>query len=149
MSGARSRPVFASDDWMFEQQMRAEMEAEAWRRLRAESPSAAPAPVAPAVPQIEAPARDPHRTGSAMLKGLVRFALAAFAAYLAWITAIDSRLGEFEIWLAIGASFTATLALSVLAPMRGFVHLLAEAARWAIIVAVALGAVWVFVQMAS
>jgi hypothetical protein len=34
MAGLRKAPAFASDDWMFEQQLRAEMEAEAWRRLR-------------------------------------------------------------------------------------------------------------------
>lgn len=33
MAHAR-RPAIASDDWMLEQQLRAEMEAEAWRRLR-------------------------------------------------------------------------------------------------------------------
>jgi hypothetical protein len=141
MTGAR-RPAFASQDWMLEQQMRAEMEAEAWRRLRYEL--APPEPLPP--PEATAQQPDYHRSGSIILKALVRFALAAFGAYLAWLAAMDARLGEFEIWLAVGAAFVATLALSLLGPARGFVHLLAETARWAIIVGVALGALWLLVQ---
>jgi hypothetical protein len=141
MTSAR-RPVFASEDWMLEQQIRAEMEAEAWRRLREDFALPPPAEAPPE------PAFDHHGGGSAILKGLVRFALAAFGAYLAYLAAWDARLGEFEIWLATGAGFLVSLALSMFAPAREFVHMLAETARWVLIVAVALGAVWVMVQMA-
>ena len=151
MASSRGRAAtFATDDWMFEQQVRAELEAEAWRRLREERalaapPEPAPAPVAPA-PVGPHPI---HRTGSAILKALVRFAMAAAFAYLALIAAIDSQLGEFEAWLAIGATFVVTLALSMFSPLRGVVHMLAETARWALIVALALGGVWMFVQMSA
>lgn len=148
MTGSR-RPAFASDDWLLEQQFRAEVEAEAWRRMRAElmpPPELAPAPSnAP----VAAPAFDPHRTGSAILKALVRFALASFGAYLAYLAAFDSGLGEFEMWLATGSGFMVTLALSMFGPMRSFVHMLAETARWMLIVAIGLGAVWMFVQMSA
>jgi hypothetical protein len=143
MPSARGRPVFASEDWMLEQQIRAEMEAEAWRLLRQEAALPAPEPQAPPEPSF-----DHHSAGSAMLKGLVRFALAGFGAYLAYLASWDARLGEFEIWLATGAGFLVSLAFSMFGPAREFVHMLAETARWVIIVAVALGAVWVMVQMA-
>ncbi|HYD86146.1 MAG TPA: hypothetical protein VEA80_01610 [Vitreimonas sp.] len=133
------RPAIASDDWMLEQQVRAEMEAEAWKRLRHEL--AAPAPVA-----VDEPAPDYHRSGSAILKALVRFALAAIGAYLAWIAAMDSRLGEFEVWLAVGAGFTLTLALSLLGPARGLVHALAETARWVILAGAGFAGLWLLLQ---
>jgi hypothetical protein len=145
MTGSR-RPAFASDDWMLEQQMRAEMEAEAWRRLR-EQLAPAPEP-SPATPDRSA-ALDFHRGGSAMLKALVRFALAAFFAYLAYLAAVDGGLGEFEAWLAIGATFVATLAASMFGPMRGLVHVLAETMRWVIIAAAGLGATWLMMHMSA
>lgn len=145
MSGARSRPAIPSDDWMLEQQLRAEFEAEAWRRMREElaaPPQALPPPVV-AEPEAEP---DYHRSGSIILKGLVRFALGAFGGYLAWLAAVDAGLGEFEIWLAVGGAFLAALALSAVGPARRLVHLLAETTRWAIVVGVALGALWLLVQ---
>lgn len=148
MTGPR-RPSFVSDDWILEQQMRAELEAEAWRRLRAEL-ALAPAP-APAPAPVQAPPdrqRDFHNAGSAVLKGIVRFALAAFAAYLAWIAAMDGGLGSFEIWLALGSTFVVTLAASMLGPARRFVHVLAETMRWMILTAMGFGAVWLILQLA-
>lgn len=144
MAGAR-RPGFATDDWMLEQQVRAEMEAEAWRRMREQ----AALPAEPAQAGDPAAAPDRHRGGSAILKALVRFTLAAAMAYLAYLAAVDSQLGEFEVWLAIGATFLVTLSLSMLGAAREFVHLLAEIARWAILIGAALGAAWFFMHMAS
>lgn len=144
MAGAR-RPGFATDDWMLEQQVRAEMEAEAWRRMREQ----ATAPPEPAPANGPAAVPDHHRSGSAILKALVRFTLAAATAYLAYLAAVDSKLGEFEVWLAIAATFLVTLSLSMLGGARDFVHLLAEIARWTILIGAALGAAWVFMQMAS
>src|SRR5215470_2784672 len=126
-----ARPLIASDDWMHEQQLRAELEAEAWRRLRMELAVPAPAPQPPPQPSPEA---DPHRSGSLILKALVRFVLAAFGAYLAYLAASDGGLGGFDVWFATGSAFAVTLALSMLGPLRGFVHVLAETMRWAIIV---------------
>ena len=146
---ARGRPALASDDWMLEQQVRAEMEAEAWRRLRADlQPAPAPQVAVPAPAQTQ-PSFDHHRAGSAVLKAIVRFALATFGAYLAYLAAVDSQLGEFEVWLAIGAGFLVTLALSMFGVMREFVHMLAETARWVIITGVALGAVWMMLHMSA
>jgi hypothetical protein len=127
---------------MLEQQMRAELEAEAWRRLRSELVLPEPAPIAP--PQAaNAPVEiDHHRSGSAILKALVRFMLASFAAYLAYLAGADSQLGEFEVWLAIGSTFVVTLALSMFGVAREFVHMLAETMRWIIIAGAGLGAVW-------
>lgn len=149
MSGSRRSPAFATDDWMLEQQMRAELEAEAWRRLREQAVRPVASITPPPAPEPDAAPRSHpiHRTGSAILKALVRFALAAAFAYLAFIAAIDSQLGEFEAWLAVGATFVATLALSMFSPLRGAVHMLAETARWVLIVALALGGLWMFVQM--
>ncbi len=146
---ASHRPAFASDDWMHEQQLKAQLEAEAWRLLRQELAIAEPQPPAPApsAPAQTAPAFDPHKTGSAILKGLVRFALATFGAYLCYLAGVDARLGEFEIWLATGAGFMVTLALSMFGAFRRFVHFLAEAARWCLIFAVGLGAVWMMMHM--
>ena len=137
-------PAFGSDDWMLEQQLRAEFEAEAWRRMREEL-AAPPQALPPPVAEVEAEP-DYHSSGSIILKGLVRFTLGAFGGYLAWLAATDAGLGEFEIWLAVGAAFLAVLALSAIGPARRFVHLLAETTRWAIIVGVALGALWLLVQ---
>jgi hypothetical protein len=141
MSGSQ-RPALASDEWMLEQQVRAEMEAEAWRRLRRDL-RAVETP-APAPQTVQAPAAeiDHHRAGSAMLKAIVRFMLAAFGAYLAYLAGMDSKLGEFEIWLAVGATFMATLALSMFGAARDFVHMLAETMRWVIITGVGLGVLW-------
>ena len=139
-------PAFASDDWMFEQQVRAELEAEAWRRLREQlgpsAPQLGPPPVA--APLVAAPVqeRDPHRTGSGVLKGAVRFAIAAFCAYLAWIAAADGGLGDFEMWIAVGTVFVATLALSALEPARKMVHFLAETTRWVLVFAFVFAVAW-------
>ena len=138
------RQPLASDEWMAEQQLRAELEAEAWRRMREHrvpqiqppQPAAAPAPAQ------QRPARDPSLGGSLILKALVRFALGAGMAYLAYIAALDAQLGAFEAWLAAGAGFLVTLSLSMFAPFRRMVHAIAETFRWAIIVGLALGALW-------
>lgn len=136
-----------SDDWMLEQQMRAEIEAETWRRLRHEAAARAPAALAePAQPPAARPAFDPHRSGSLTLKALVRFVLAAAVSYLAYLAAMDGGLGEFEAWLAIGAAFITTLALSALDPLRRAVHALAETARWSLITALILGVAWLVFQ---
>lgn len=137
---ARGRPAFASDDWMLEQQLRAEMEAEAWRRLREEL--AVPQPL-PAPQPVNPPAEiDHHSTGSAILKALVRFALAAMAAYLAWLAGVDARLAAFDIWMATGSMFAIVLALSMLGAARGFVHAAAETVRWMLLIALGFGATW-------
>lgn len=133
------RLPLASDEWMAEQQLRAELEAEAWRRMRAER-LLPPPPVAIPAPPPEI--RDPSLGGSLVLKALVRFALGAAMAYLAFIAALDSQLGAFEAWLAAGAAFLVTLSLSMFSPFRRLIHAIAETARWAIIVGLALAALW-------
>lgn len=138
MPGSR-RPAVTSDDWMHEQQLRAELEAEAWRRLRLELAPAQTAEIAPTAP-------DYHSSGSAILKGLVRFGLGACGGYLGWLAAVDSGLGEFEAWLAVGGGFILVLALSLVGPFRRMVHLLAETARWLLVSGLALGALWVLLQ---
>lgn len=115
------------------------MEAEAWRRLRMEFAIPEPAPIPPTCAPPEA---DRHRSGSAILKAIVRFLLAAFAAYLAYLAGVDSQLGEFEVWLAVGAAFMAALALSMFGFARDFVQLAAETMRWMLLIAAAVGATW-------
>jgi hypothetical protein len=141
---SRTRPAIASDDWMHEQQLRAELEAEAWRRLRRElaTPEPLPPQVAAPAPAPATPEFDHHRSGSTLLKALVRFGLAAFVSYLAYIAAMDSGLGEFEAWLAIGSAFMVTLALSMFGIAREFVHMLAETMRWVIISGAAIAGLW-------
>ena len=143
MGTFRGRPAFATDDWMLEQQLRAEVEAEGWRSLREKlaTPQALPPP-APAATPIPADFVDHHRAGSTILKALVRFILASFAAYLAYLAAVDSRLGEFEIWLAAGSSFMVALALSMFGAAREFVHIAAETMRWMLLIGVGLGATY-------
>lgn len=137
---ARGRPAFASDDWMLEQQLRAEMEAEAWRRLRSELAVAHPLP---APEPVAVPAEvDHHNTGSTILKALVRFMLASFAAYLAWLAGVDARLGEFDVWMATGSTFAVVLALSMFGAARGFVHAAAETVRWILLIGLGFGATW-------
>ena len=132
------RPLIASDDWMHEQQLRAELEAEAWRRLRQELA----VPQAPPAPQPATVEPDPHTSGSLILKALVRFALGTFGGYLAYLAAVDSGLGGFEVWFATLSGFVVTLALSMLGPARRFVHVLAETTRWALILAAGIGGAW-------
>lgn len=143
MAMSRVRPAFATDDWMQEQQLRAEVEAEGWRSLRQKlaTPHALPPPPQPA-PAIPAYVVDHHRTGSTILKALVRFMLAGFAAYLAYLAAVDSGLGEFEIWLAVGSSFMVALALSMFGGAREFVRMAAETMRWVLLIGVGLGATY-------
>lgn len=149
MTGPRGRPALASDDWMLEQQVRAEMEAEAWRRLRRDlAPPPEPVLPLPAAAPAE-PGFDHHHAGSTILKAFVRFALAVVGAYLGYLAAVDSQLGEFEVWLSAGAGFLITLALSMFGPAREVVHMLAETARWAIIAAVALGGLWMLFHMSA
>lgn len=151
MTASRERPPLASDAWMLEQQVRAEMEAEAWRRLRADlalpPPAlAAPAPVqAPPLPELPV---DHHRGGSTILKALVRFMLAILGAYLGWLAAMDSQLGDIDAMFAAAAGFAIMLALSMFGYARDFVHLLAETARWALICALGVGVLWILFQMA-
>jgi len=148
MTGSRARSAIASDDWMHEQQLRAELEAEAWRRLRQDLSQphayadAYPPQYAPPLAEPERKRFDHHRAGSTALKGLVRFLMAAGIAYLAWIAAIDAQLGEFEIWLSVGGAFAATLALSMFGFAREIVHALAEAARWGLIACVGIAGLW-------
>jgi hypothetical protein len=144
MSGIRKAAGITSDAWLLEQQLRAQMEAEAWRRLREAlaQPPEPPAPAsipAPRAVQREAPIAS---GGSIILKALVRFALAAFGAYLAWIAGMDSGMGEFEVWLATGAGFIITLCLSMLEPARSFVRWLSEVTRWCLIVGAGFGVLW-------
>lgn len=153
MAEAPRPTAFASDDWMLERQLRAELEAEAWRRLRTELAAGALARPADAAPESAPPARKPrldfHAAGSALFKAVVRFWLASAGAYLAWLCAVDARLGEFETWLALAAGFVATLSLSLLPGARTFVHALAEGLRWAIVGAVLIGAAWLLLQSQS
>lgn len=130
------RPAFGSDDWMLEQQVRSEKDAKAWRLLRQDL-RAAPLAAAHANASI-----DHNRSGSATLKALVRFGLATFGAHFASLVAVASQLGQFEIWLAMAAGFVITLALSMFGYARGFVQLLAQAAGWMIMSAVAMSGVW-------
>lgn len=151
MFGSRERSAIASDDWMHEQQLRAELEAEAWRRLRQHlSPEQETYPdyYCPAEPPQSSPAKsfDHHRASSAVLKGLVRFLLASAMAYTAWLAAVDGGLGEFEIWLAVGGVFAITLSLSMFGFAREIVHALAEAARWGLLACLAIGGLWLTVQ---
>lgn len=142
----RTTPAFASDDWMHEQQLRAELEAEAWRRLRHELASPPEAEPVVAGPPAHS---SPHRSGSAIFKGLVRVGLGAFGAYLAHISAVDSGLGEFEVWLAVMAGFAVALALSMFDPFPRMVHVLAETARWTLIVGVGFAGLWMLLQIQS
>lgn len=150
MAEAPRAARFASDDWMLERQMRAELEAEAWRRLRAELAAGAGVAVPEPVPQPATSSPklkvDYHAAGGAILKALVRFWLAVTGAYLAWLCAVDAQLGEFETWLASAAGFLATLSFTLLPGARAFVHAVAEGLRWAIAGAVLVGAAWLLLQ---
>jgi hypothetical protein len=143
-----ARLTFATDDWMFERQMRAELEAEAWRRMRAELASRDTPNLDPRAPPETAPTRrlDFHKAGSAILKAVVRFALAATGAYLGWLCAKDAGLGEFETWLALGAGFLVTLSFSLLPFARSLVHALAEGLRWSLVGAAAVSVIWLLLQ---
>lgn len=139
MAVSRGRPAFATDDWMQEQQLRAEAEAEGWRRLRSQM-------AVPQAPPTSEPAQtaeiDQHSAGSTILKALVRFLLAAFAAYLAWLAGVDARLGEFDVWMVTGSTFAITLAFSMFGAARGFIHAAAETVRWILLLGIGFGATW-------
>lgn len=145
MAVSRGRPAYATDDWMLEQQLRAEVEAEGWRRMRQKlaRPEPEAAPPLQTVAIAAAVESDPHRTGSTILKAIVRFMLAAFAAYLAWLAGVDARLGEFDVWMATGSTFAVVLALSMFGAARGFVHAAAETMRWILLIGIGFGATWV------
>lgn len=119
MAMSRGRPAFATEDWMLEQQLRAEVEAEGWRRMREKLAHPAPALSSRQLSAIAAAVEnDPHRTGSTIFKAVVRFLLATFAAYLAWIAGMDAGLAEVDIWMATGSTFAIVLALSMFGPAR-------------------------------
>lgn len=138
-------PVFASDAWMHEQQMRAEWEAAEWRRLRAELNKPQPIQLPP--PQAQPQGKPLHEGGSIILKGLVRFAIGAFGGWMGWISAASSGGGDIDIWFSVLFGFFLALGLSMLSPARQFVALLAEITRWTLILAVAIGAMWFAMQM--
>jgi hypothetical protein len=144
MSSVPKRPPVASDAWMLEQQVRAELEARAWQLMRQEAALlSAPARAEAAAEPKPAPL-DPHRTGSAVLKGLVRFGLGAFASFLAVLAGADSGLGEIEVWLAAGAVFLITLALSLVNPLRRLVYALSEGMRWLALTIALVGLLWLW-----
>jgi hypothetical protein len=130
-------PDFGSDNGKSEQQVRSEPEAETWPVLRRNLRE---------TPHVNTPI-DYNNTGSATLKALVRFGLATFGAHVAWLVAVAFQLGQFEIWLAMAAGFVITLALSMFGYARGLVNMLAEAARWILVSAVALSALWLAFQL--
>lgn len=144
MPDARKSPPIVSDAWMLEQQMRAEAEAAGWRQLRLEGAKPS-APVRESA-SAETPAAplSPRSAGSAVIKGLVRFALAAGGSWLAYVAGLDSGLGQFEIWLACGAAFLVVLAFSAFGPLRALVYFLAESMRWVVVAALILSLMWVF-----
>lgn len=137
-----SQRLPASDEWMAEQQLRAELEAEAWRRLREVNALPPEPPPALPPPKPAAARPDPSYGGSLILKALVRFALGAGMAYIAYIAALDAQLGAFEAWLAAIAGFLITLSLSLLGPFRRAIHATAETAKWAIIAGAAFWGLW-------
>ena len=116
-------------------------------------PARTPAPAAGASHCCGEPAdaavHDPHHSGSAMLKGLVRFAIAAIGSYLTYVAGMDSQMGNFEVWLATGTAFVVVLAISAFEPLRGAVHAMAETARWVLIVGFVMGLAWVFTHMSA
>ena len=144
MPDARKSPPVASEAWMLEQQMRAEAEAAGWRQLRLEGAKPSVPVRASAAAEAPAPALSPSGAGSAIVKGLVRFALAAGGSWLAFVAGLDSGLGEFEIWLATGAAFLVVLAFSAFGPLRSLVYFLAESMRWVVVTTLILGLMWVF-----
>ncbi|MGH6951267.1 MAG: hypothetical protein ACREH4_10360 [Vitreimonas sp.] len=144
---APRRPAFASQDWMLEQQLRAELEAEAWRRLRELSSRVdLPPETVVTAAQGQGARTNFHTTGSSLLKAIVRFGLAACLAYIAWIAAVDARLSSVDVWLCVVTVFVVGLTVTLIGPARGLVHFLAETMRWGLIVAVALGGLWLLVQ---
>ena len=142
---AQRRPAFASQDWMLEQQLRAELEAEAWRRLR-ELSDFRELPPDVDISTVTHAEPDYHSTGSIIFKALVRFMIAACVAYLAWLAAVDAEFAEFEILLTVCAAYIVTLSVTLLGPARGLVHVLAETLKWMLIITVALGVLWWLVQ---
>jgi hypothetical protein len=135
-----SRAALGSDAWMLEQQLRAEWEASEWRRIRAELALPPPQLVLPQEPARERPW---HEGGSGVLKGLVRFGIGAFGAWMGYIAAASADgTGELEIVMAVIAGFFIALMISMLGPFKPFVALLAEIARWVLIAGVVVGGFW-------
>jgi len=141
-------PAFGSDDWMLEQQLRAEVEAEGWRALRSHLAHPAVATIAPEAP-VAPPPKHEWRFGAAMVKGVVRFGIGAAGAYLAFLSAADAELGEFEVWLAVIAGFIVTLSLTAFGIGRQLVHSLARVTAWGLVIALAAGAVYLMSRMAA
>lgn len=141
-------PAFGSDDWMLEQQLRAEVEAEGWRALRSHLAHPAVTTTAPEAAATPPPKRE-WRFGAAIVKGVVRFGIGAAGAYLAFLAAADAGLGEFEVWLALIAGFVVTLSLTAFGVGRQLVHGLARMTAWALVIALGAGAVYLMSRMAA
>jgi len=134
---------------MLEQQLRAEWEASEWRRLRAEMALPPPEPQYYAGAAV-APVRPWHEGGSGVLKGLVRFGIGAFGAWMGYIAAASNDgTGNIEIGASVIAGFFIALTLSMIGPARQFVALLAEITRWVLILGVVAGAFWFVAHMHS
>lgn len=136
------KPANASR-WLLEQQMRAELEAEAWRLLREKVDGASSAPGTPALSAPLAPA------GSFLTRILVRAALAVGCGYLAWLASVDSGMGEFEALLATGAGIAVSLALSVLEPGRRLVGFIAKTLAWIALTIAGFAGLWVLLHAAG
>lgn len=126
---------FNTDSWLLEQQFRAEVEAEAWRRLRLQ------------LAGQSLPMRGIAAGRSLILNTLARLVLAGAAAGLAWIAALDAGAGAFEAWLAGGAGFLVMLALSVFDPVRRLTHATAAAMGWTMLAAAVIAALWLMTHV--
>ena len=93
------------------------------------------------------PRRPWYEGGSIILKGLVRFGIGAFGAWVGWIAAMDSRAGEFEVWVAVLAGFVIALSLSFFGYAKQFVALLSEIMRWVLIGGFCVGVFWLIGQL--
>lgn len=140
MLDPRDREPLVTEAWLREQELRAEWEAAEFRRLR-QSLRTPP-------PTYAAPAPDPHSGGSAILKGLVRFIIGAFGAYVAYIATLTiDGAGKIDAWFAVGAGFVISMALTAFGPLRALVHVLSETARWTLLIAFCVALLWLAVQV--
>lgn len=129
---------------MLEQQVRAEAEAAEWRRLRAEVAAQEAVQQELARRALEPPL---HQGGSIILKALVRVAIGALGALVAYIASMTSGGGWLDAWFAVIGGFVVAMALTAFGPARDFVAMTAHAMRWMLIIGAVLTCVWLIVQM--
>jgi hypothetical protein len=136
-----------SEDWLIEQQRRAEAEADVWRRLRehivVDHNTASPSPAVSSEPTLSAERTSAHQQKVerlAFAHALVQLGFCLIGAFLASFVVMLSGGGILEEWFAGSAGFALCVGLLILFQRRPLHARIAQASVIAVMAASAVAA---------